>query len=110
MAKKIKDFLQSTFLYTIYLFFVRNFRKFKAWLIKATNPLYKFYTFKILFPSAYRKSAKKPVDEKKVVFIELRLPNLTNSFKLMYDTMTLTFTATFCATPMLTAKLTEETA
>lgn len=87
MAKKIKDFLQSTFLYTIYLFFVRNFRKFKAWLIKATNPLYKFYTFKILFPSVYRKNAKKPIDENKVVFIELRLPNLTNSFKLMYDTL-----------------------
>ncbi|MDD7293368.1 MAG: CDP-glycerol glycerophosphotransferase family protein [Clostridiaceae bacterium] len=87
MSKKIKDFLQSTFLYTIYLFFVRHFRKFKSWLIKATNPLYRFYTFRLLYPSAYRRAARKPVDENKVVFIELRLPSLTNSFKLMYDTL-----------------------
>lgn len=87
LMAKIKDFLQSTFLYTVYLFFVRNFRKLKANLIKATNPLYKFYVFKILYPGVYRRAARKPVDEKKVVFIELRLPSLTNSFKLMYDTL-----------------------
>lgn len=84
---KIKEYLQNTFLYTIYLFFVRHFRKLKSSFIKRTNPLYKFWVFKILYPSAYRKAAKKPVDENKVVFIELRLPSLTNSFKLMYDTL-----------------------
>lgn len=84
---KLKEFLQSTFLYTIYLFFVRNLRKLKNIIVKKTNPLYKFYTFKLLYPAVYRRAAKKPVDENKVVFIELRLPTLTNSFKLMYDTL-----------------------
>ena len=94
----IKTVLQTTYLYTIYLFFVRNFRKAKDLLIRAGvstkkafsrafNPIYKYIVYKCIFPGIYNKYAKEPVDENKVVFIEIRLPNLTNSFKLIYDTI-----------------------
>ena len=84
---KLKQMIQSTFLYTIYLFFVRNFRKLKAAFRKHTDKIYRWYIFKHLYPRIYKKNAKKPVDENKVVFVELRLPTLTNSFQLMYDTL-----------------------
>lgn len=94
----IKAVLQNTYFYTIYLFFVRNFRKAKDMLIRtgisigkafsrAFNPLYKYIVFKCIYPGIYNKYAKQPVDENKVVFIEIRLPTLTNSFKLIYDTI-----------------------
>ncbi len=96
--QQIKEKLQSTYFYTIYLFFVRNFRKAKEGCIKAGksirrsfrrafDPLYKRIVFKGVYPRVYRKHAKAPVDERKVVFVELRLPKLTNSFKVMYDTL-----------------------
>ena len=84
---KIKDFLKKTFVYTIYVFFIKRKRKLKAFIRKKTNPLYKHYVFKNLYPKTYKKAAKAPVDENKVVFVEIRLPKLTNSFKLMYDTL-----------------------
>ena len=95
---KLKEVLQSTYLYTIYLFFVRNFRKAGKKLKKMRkslrtsfrrtfDPLYKYLTFKRSYPRVYFKHAKQPVDEKKVVFVELRLPKLTNSFKVLYDTL-----------------------
>ena len=97
-AQRVKQLLQSTYFYTIYLFFVRNFRKARAGLIRAGksirrsvrrtfDPLYKRIVFKWQFPRVYRKYAKQPVDERKVVFVELRLPKLTNSFKVIYDTL-----------------------
>ncbi len=89
-----KQVLQSTYLYTIYLFFVRNFRKAKAgWnrfcksVRRTFDPLYKLIVFKWVFPHVYKKHAAAPVDERKVVFVELRLPKLTNSFKVLYDTL-----------------------
>ncbi len=96
--QKIKEVLQSTYFYTIYLFFVRNFRKAKKGFKKmrknlrrswrrTIDPLYKNWVFKHLYPGVYEKHAKAPVDEKKVVFVELRLPKLTNSFKVLYDTL-----------------------
>ena len=96
--QQLKAKLQSTYFYTIYLFFVRNFRKAKASCIKTGksirrsfrrtfDPLYKRIVFKGIFPHVYRKHAKAPVDERKVVFVELRLPKLTNSFKVLYDTL-----------------------
>lgn len=84
---QIKEFLQSTFLYTIYLHFVKHFRDFKRSFIKNTNWIYRFFVFRLLFPGVYRRAARKPIDESKVLFVELRLPTLTNSFKLMYDTL-----------------------
>ena len=36
-------------------------------------------------PKAYREAAKAPVDEKKVVFVEVRHPQVTNSMQVMFD-------------------------
>lgn len=36
-------------------------------------------------PRAYRAAAKNPVDENKIVFVEIRLPYLTNSLQIMFD-------------------------
>lgn len=93
---KLKKLIQSTFIYTIYLFFIKHYRKFKATIKKfakkikvsfrkTTDPIYRYYIFKKLYPRIYKKYSKLPVDEKKVVFVELRLPTLTNSFKVIYD-------------------------
>lgn len=91
MMLKLKQFIQSTFLYTIYLFFVRNYRKIKKRIKKSfrkhTDKYYRWYIFKYLYPKIYKKYSKKPVDENKVVFVEIRLPKLTNSLQLMYDTL-----------------------
>ena len=89
MFLKLKLFIQSTFLYTIYLFFVRNYRRAKknikkVWR-KRTDPIYRYYVLKVLYPRIYKKYSRLPVDEKKVVFVEIRLPNLTNSYKVLYD-------------------------
>lgn len=48
----------------------------------------KRFTNKLLdrrIPKAYKEAAKKPVDEKKIVFVELRHPFITNSFEVMFD-------------------------
>lgn len=44
----------------------------------------KFVTFRILFEGIYRLHAKKPVQEDKVLFIEVREEKLSNSFGLLY--------------------------
>ena len=36
-------------------------------------------------PKAYKEAAKAPVDEKKVVFVEVRHPYVTNSMQVMFD-------------------------
>lgn len=38
-----------------------------------------------ILPEIYKKGCSEPVDEKKVLFIELRLPEISNSFRLLYD-------------------------
>ncbi len=91
MWLKIKNALKKTFIYPIYIFLISNYRrrrdKFRKWFRKKTNPIYRHYIFKRLYPRIYKKYSKRPVDENKVVFVELRLPQLTNSFKLLYDTL-----------------------
>lgn len=52
---------------------------------RVNNRLNKYYNFRWRFPRAYRKEARKPVQENKIVFVEIRLPELTNSFKVLYD-------------------------
>ncbi len=45
----------------------------------------KFITFRILFNGIYKLHAQKPVQEDKVLFIEVREPVISNSFRLIYD-------------------------
>ena len=47
----------------------------------------KFWRLKIKYPLYYRFHALLPVDEKKIVFIENRFPEITNSFSLLYHTL-----------------------
>ena len=47
--------------------------------------LYKFYMFKIKYPALYKKYAKKPVNEGKVIFIEGRMKYITNSSEYIYN-------------------------
>lgn len=47
--------------------------------------VFKILTLDIIFPFVYKRAAKKPVDPNKVVFVEVRLPAVTNSFKVLFD-------------------------
>lgn len=44
----------------------------------------KYRTYKKEYPQCYLEAAKEPVQEDKIVFIEIRLPELTNSFQTIY--------------------------
>ena len=44
----------------------------------------RFLFLDVEIPRVYRRCAKKPVDENKIIFIEVRFPELTDSFKLIY--------------------------
>lgn len=74
----IKETLKSTFAYKVYSF-IRKLPR------RVRNRWHKFYTLKVLYPSIYRKYAKQPVKEDKVVFIEIRQPVITNSFQVLYQ-------------------------
>lgn len=49
------------------------------------NRIRKYHTYKKWYPKCYREAAKQPVQENKIVFIEIRLPELTNSFQTIYN-------------------------
>lgn len=46
---------------------------------------FKFYTHKYIYPKEYNKYAQEPIDESKVLFVELRHPQITNSFSFLFD-------------------------
>ncbi len=46
---------------------------------------YRFYTLRILYPKIYRKGLKSQLDNSKVVFVEVRSPQISDSFRLIYD-------------------------
>ena len=49
--------------------------------------IYKYMTLKKLYPSTYRKYAKNPVKENKIVFLEVRLQELTDNFQRIYTAL-----------------------
>lgn len=59
---------------------------------KVKNRIHKYRMLRWVYPRTYAKYAKQPVNENKVVFIEIRLPGLTNSFKLLYDEIVKNYT------------------
>ncbi len=99
--QKIKEILQRTVLYkVVYLWIVKHLRKLKKkiknklsalkkkvkkFLKSKWNVIYRHYILSYLYPKIYKKYSALPVDENKVVFVEIRLPNLTNSLQLLYD-------------------------
>ncbi|MCQ4635264.1 bifunctional glycosyltransferase family 2 protein/CDP-glycerol:glycerophosphate glycerophosphotransferase [Anaerovorax odorimutans] len=54
-------------------------QRFRRWKNKTLRQGYKFITRKIVFPIQYRIYSRKPVEENKVIFVEARLKNISNS-------------------------------
>lgn len=69
--KKIKKILLKPFVW--------------VWKKLKINKRTKYVTYKYLFPWIYRHHAKKPVNPKKVVFVEPRYDVLSDSYQLLYD-------------------------
>jgi CDP-glycerol glycerophosphotransferase (TagB/SpsB family) len=46
--------------------------------------VYRFTTLRVVYPALYRINSKSKVDEKKVLFIEVRMPEISDSFELLY--------------------------
>ncbi len=61
------------------------YKKLKKKFRKILSRGYKFYTLRLLYPTLYRIYSLKPVKKTKVVFIEVRMPKISDSFKLLYD-------------------------
>lgn len=45
----------------------------------------RYYALRIMYPHIYKKNAVRPINENKIVFIEARMPEITDSFRYMYD-------------------------
>lgn len=58
--------------------------KLTAKIRKLRRKLFKFATLKVIYPHVYRKYAKQPVDPNRVLFVEVRLPEISNSFQVLY--------------------------
>ncbi len=72
MIGKCKALLQRLPLYRLYLYLVKRYR---------------FWVQDKKYPRVYRRYAKKTVDERKVLFLEIHHPTLSNSFSVVYDTL-----------------------
>lgn len=57
------------------------------WKAKASGMMKEISMHKV-FPKTYLKYASAPVDPKKVIFLEMRMPEITNNFQPLYDTLT----------------------
>ena len=49
------------------------------------SKLYRFALLDITVPATYNRAAKAPVDENKVIFVEVRLSYITNSFSVVFN-------------------------
>ena len=47
--------------------------------------MYRYVTLKLLFPWQYKRNCKKPLKEKKAIFLESQLPSLSDSLQVLYD-------------------------
>ena len=53
-------------------------------LMKAARSARRYYRYRKYFPAYYRKCARRPVDDRKVLFLEMRFKKLSNSFDCLY--------------------------
>lgn len=56
---------------------------FKKYYNKAASRIYKFATLKVIYPFVYNLYKRKPIDEKKVLLIEVRSLTLTDSYAVL---------------------------
>lgn len=82
MIRTIKNCIKKTPLYQP-LF--NGYYKSRRILRKYIGRLYKFYTLRVLYPRIYKSGAKAKIDESKVVFIEVRMPKISDNFELLYN-------------------------
>ena len=66
----------------------KRIKQIKRKAVKKVAPIYKYLTLKWIYPREYRKYSKQPIDEKKVIFIELRYQRIENHFEVLYDKLT----------------------
>ncbi|MGN0435060.1 MAG: CDP-glycerol glycerophosphotransferase family protein, partial [Wujia sp.] len=52
---------------------------------KPVSNLVKFFTFRIKYPTIYKSYARKGIKQNKVVFVEVRMPRISDSFELIYN-------------------------
>lgn len=89
IKKKIKN---TKLFYTFYksklykIFVIIKYRnKLSKNIRKKISKLKLFYLYKILFPFIYNKNSKKTIDEKKVIFLEMRYNEISNPFHLIFN-------------------------
>ncbi|MBQ9934240.1 MAG: CDP-glycerol glycerophosphotransferase family protein [Lachnospiraceae bacterium] len=69
----------------MYIFIRKIYWKIKRKIRGVISKGYRFYTLRILYPKIYKKGLKKQLDNSKVVFVEVRSPEISDSFRLIYD-------------------------
>lgn len=62
-------------------------KKFKKKFISKLRRIRKHYRYKVYFPKVYSSYCTEPVQENKVLFLEMRFTNLSNSFELIYKAL-----------------------
>lgn len=62
-------------------------KKFKKKFISKLRRIRKHYRYKVYFPKVYSSYCTEPVQENKVLFLEMRFTKLSNSFKLIYKAL-----------------------
>ena len=79
--RRIRHYEKESFPTTSYIRLFNNLR------LKWTRSLFKFATLRILFPLTYALEARKPLNEKKVVFMVPRQTRITPGLSVMHDTI-----------------------
>ena len=62
-------------------------KKFKKKFISKLRRIRKHYRYKVYFPKVYSSQCTEPVQENKVLFLEMRFTKLSNSFELIYKAL-----------------------
>ena len=62
-------------------------KKFKKKFISKLRRIRKHYRYKVYFPKVYSSYCTEPVQENKVLFLEIRFTKLSNSFELIYKAL-----------------------
>ena len=62
-------------------------KKFKQKFISKLRRIRKHYRYKVYFPKVYSSYCTEPVQENKVLFLEMRFTKLSNSFELIYKAL-----------------------
>ena len=63
------------------------FKKYKKKFVAKLRQLRKYYRYKVYFPKLYSSYCTEPVQENKVLFLEMRFTKLSNSFELIYKAL-----------------------